>query len=106
VINFINENLPLSSLGRLSFIGHSMGGLIVRAALPHLSKFTSKMFTYLSLGSPHLGYHYSSSKLVEAGIWFLKKWRKSASLAQLSECSSHDHFLMQLSMKEGLGWFK
>ena len=36
VIQFINENLPVTSLARLSFVAHSLGGLIVRASLPHL----------------------------------------------------------------------
>jgi predicted alpha/beta superfamily hydrolase len=77
VLEFINENLPLCSLGRMSFIGHSLGGLIIRSCLPLLSKFHDKMFTYISLSSPHLGYMYTSSKLVEAGIWLLKNWKKS-----------------------------
>ncbi len=106
VASFVNENLPLSSLGRLSFIGHSMGGLIIRAALPHLSKYQNKMYTYLSLGSPHLGYQYSDSKLIEAGIWLLKKWRKSKSLAQLSDNSDKSTFLVRLSLSPGLAWFQ
>jgi len=39
VLVYVNDNLPITSLGRLSFIGHSMGGLIIRAALPSLEKF-------------------------------------------------------------------
>jgi len=39
VVNYVIEWCPNNSLGRLSFIGHSLGGLIIRAALPHLSKF-------------------------------------------------------------------
>ena len=47
-------------IGR-SFIGHSMGGIITRAALAHplLRKYRPKMHTYCSLGSPHLGYIYT-----------------------------------------------
>lgn len=36
VKNFISENFPLNSLSRLSFIGHSLGGVKIRAALPKL----------------------------------------------------------------------
>ena len=43
----------------MSFIGHSIGGLIIRAALPHLAEYAPKFFTYISLGSPHLGYMYN-----------------------------------------------
>ena len=38
----------------------------------------------MSLGSPHLGYMYNKNKLIDAGVWFLKKWRNSKSLTQLS----------------------
>ena len=68
VINFITEWCPSNSLGRLSFIGHSLGGVIIRAALPHLIKYQDKMFTFLTLSSPHLGYMYSSSSLIDAGL--------------------------------------
>lgn len=37
VDSFINDNCPLIS--KLSFIGHSLGGLIIRAALLHLDKY-------------------------------------------------------------------
>lgn len=36
IINFVNENCPENTLGRLSLIGHSLGGLIIRSALPKL----------------------------------------------------------------------
>jgi poly(3-hydroxyalkanoate) synthetase len=39
----IDSYCPGSSLGRLSFIGHSMGGIMIRAALPHLEKYKEKM---------------------------------------------------------------
>ena len=77
VHNFIRESCPGKNLGRLTFVGHSLGGLIIRAALPYLEKFKEKMHGYLSLCSPHLGYMYKSSKLFNAGMWVLKKWRKS-----------------------------
>jgi pimeloyl-ACP methyl ester carboxylesterase len=109
VMNFISEWCPNRSLGRLSFIGHSMGGLIIRAALPYLENYSSKMHMYISLSSPHLGYMYNSSKIIDAGMWFLKKWRKSKCLQQLSMSenpSLRQCFLYELSTKKGLGWFK
>ena len=86
-----------------------MGGLIIRAALPHLSKYKDLMYTYFSLSSPHLGYMYSSSKLVGAGMWFLKQWKGAESLKQLSmtdESVPEDTFIFKLSKLEGLKWFK
>ena len=52
VINFITENCPENTLGRLSFVGHSLGGLIIRTSLQLLEKYKDKMFTYISLSSP------------------------------------------------------
>ena len=49
---------------KITFIGHSLGGLIVRAALPHLERFKFQMNGFISLCSPHLGYIYKPSKLL------------------------------------------
>ena len=86
-----------------------MGGLITRAALPHLEKYKESMYTYVSLSSPHLGYMYNSSTLVGAGMWFLKKWKGAMSLQQLSmsdKRNQRESFLYQLSQRPGLEWFK
>lgn len=74
------------------------------------------MKSFITISSPHLGYMYSSSKLVDAGIhsifvyliyiiiyiglWFLKKWKKNICLDQLTMSDSkniEDTFLMKLS---------
>lgn len=100
VRTFIKEYCPGSELGRLSFIGHSLGGLIIRAGLPYLEEFKDAMHLYMSFSSPHLGYMYNSSKIIDAGLWLLKKWKKSQSLVQLSMTDSkklEDTFLYKLS---------
>jgi len=85
VKQYISSFCPLSCLAKVSFVGHSLGGLIIRAALPHLlADLKDKLCTYMSLSSPHMGYMYNSNKLFDAGMWFLKKWRKSKCLVQLS----------------------
>lgn len=84
VRGYIMEWIPGRNLGRLSFIGHSLGGLIIRSALPHLEEYASKMHLFLTLSSPHLGCSIQSSKLIDAGMWVLKKWKKSKCLAQLT----------------------
>ena len=33
---YIDEWCPGKTLGKLSFVGHSMGGIIIRASLPYL----------------------------------------------------------------------
>ncbi len=67
VKNYINEWCPGNALNKLSFVGHSLGGVIIRACLPYLAEFSDKMYTYFSLSSPHLGYMYNESKLINAG---------------------------------------
>ena len=109
VHQYVRESCPGNNLGRLSFVGHSLGGLIIRAALPYLEKFKDKTHGLLTLCSPHLGYMYKSGKLFNAGMWILKKWRKSTCLTQLSMSDSKElekTALYELSKSEGLGWFK
>ena len=52
-----------------SFIGHSLGNLIIRSALPRTGMATliNKLHTFLSLSGPHLGTLYNSSGLVNMG---------------------------------------
>lgn len=49
-------------------MGHSLGGIIIRAALPLLHEYQNSMLSFVTMSSPHLGYMYNSSKIVEAGI--------------------------------------
>lgn len=61
-------------LGTVSFVGHSLGGLIIRAALPHLSKYKDHMKTFMTFSSPHLGVSSGDSMLVETGICLLLRF--------------------------------
>jgi len=78
----IENNLSLS---RISFIAHSLGGLIVRACLtePLFEPYLKHCFTYMSLATPHCGY-IMGDPVLSRGIWLLKKWNKSTCLSQLS----------------------
>ena len=38
----------------------------------------------MSLATPHLGFMRKGSKLVDAGLWVLKKWTNSVCLQQLT----------------------
>lgn len=75
VINYIENYFELDEIKRVSFIGHSLGGVIIRASLPYLEQLKDKFYTYMTLSSPHLGYLYSPKFLVSAGMWVLKKWK-------------------------------
>merc|ERR1711977_235005 len=109
VVNYICDWCPGSALGRLSFVAHSIGGVIVRAALPLLQEYASKMYTFLTFSSPHLGYSKTSMSLFNTGFWLLKKWRKSTCLEQLSLTDNSDvreTFMFKLSKTRGLEFFR
>lgn len=63
-----------SEPARISFVGHSLGTIIIRSALarPQMKPFLGKLHTFLSLSGPHLGTLYNSSGLVNAGEIILK----------------------------------
>ncbi|XP_056616672.1 protein FAM135A isoform X1 [Triplophysa dalaica] len=99
------------TVSKISFVGHSLGNLIVRSVLtrPRFKCYLSRLHTFLSLSGPHLGTLYNSSALVNTGLWFMQKWKKSGSLLQLT-CRDHSDprqtFLYKLSKKAGLQYFK
>lgn len=68
VDSHLKQYLEEDRLGSLSFIGHSLGGLLIRAALPHLQKYKEFMKTLITFSSPHLGVSSGDSMLVETGI--------------------------------------
>ena len=105
----IEINTKHEDLNSISFIGHSLGGLIIRAALPHLVQFKDYFKTFMTFSTPHLGVGASDSKLVETGLSFISSWKKMKALDQMS-LKDHDDpkktFLYRLSEKPGFGWFK
>ncbi|CAB1350957.1 unnamed protein product, partial [Coregonus sp. 'balchen'] len=94
------------TIGRISFIGHSLGNVIIRSVLtrPRFRCYLIKLHTFLSLSGPHLGTLYSNSTLVSTGLWLMQKLKKSGSLLQLT-CRDHTDprktFLYLLSQKPG-----
>nr|XP_057902639.1 protein FAM135B [Doryrhamphus excisus] len=99
------------TIGRISFIGHSLGNIIIRSVLtrPRFRCYLARLHTFLSLSGPHLGTLYNNSTLVSTGLWLMQKLKKSGSLLQLT---FRDHvdprktFLYLLSQKPGLQFFK
>lgn len=63
----------------------------------------------MSLGTPHLGYMYNSTSIVDAGIWLIKKFKQSDSLKQLSmtdHSEKRETYLYRLSQEDHLKHFK
>ncbi|KAL2080103.1 hypothetical protein ACEWY4_023896 [Coilia grayii] len=99
------------TINRISFIGHSLGNVIIRSVLtrPRFRCYLCKLHTFLSLSGPHLGTLYNNSTLVSTGLWLMQKLKKSGSLLQLTFRDHTDPrktFLYLLSQKPGLQFFK
>lgn len=94
---------PNLSPVRISFIGHSLGGLIIRAALPHLRRFHSSLHAFITLGSPHLGCT-GTKFLVSAGLKLLSYFQSYNSVREMA-LEDSDGYLLKLS-EAGLGEFK
>jgi len=77
--------------GKIIFIGHSIGGLIIRSGLSTgILDFVQPIFhTFVTLGSPHLGCLYGS-QLVSTGMWALTAWNKTEEVNALSELNLED----------------
>lgn len=93
---------------KISFIGHSLGGVIIRAALPHLGQYKPKFFSFVSLSSPHLGCRQNKSSLVNLGMAFMDKFQKDV---VISELNMNDHenpretFMYKLAKNDHLNLF-
>ena len=76
---------------RLSFIGHSLGSVIIRSALTSylLTPFLNRLWSFVSLTSPHVGFFFAPG-IVNTAVWFLKRWHKSLALEQLSLSDEKD----------------
>lgn len=95
---------------KISFIGHSLGSIVVRSLVtrPEFASLHPKLHLYLSICGPHLGTKYQNG-LVSVGMWAVRKWYSSKSLLQLSlkdAPNPYDSFLYQLSEAPSLECFR
>ena len=68
----------------ISFICHSLGGIIARASLKYLQLHRGRFNQFVTIGSPHLGYLYHSSTLISTSLWILNKVRKDPSMIEIT----------------------
>jgi len=104
----IEKYKALDRLGRISFIGFSFGGLVLKAALDHLKEFKNRFYSFIALASPYLGWTYSQSKLFSMGIWAFSKISASPIIKELRMNDSQDiksTALYKLSETSGLEYF-
>ena len=94
---------------RISFIGYSLGGLIVRAALLLLGDHKSKFYSLVTIGTPHLGYLYKKGALFNTGMMLFNKLGEQRVLSQLRYADGNsikDAYLYTLAENGDLGHFK
>ncbi|KDO50637.1 hypothetical protein CISIN_1g003622mg [Citrus sinensis] len=92
VISFVKRKMDKASRSgnlrdiMLSFVGHSIGNIIIRAALAEsmMEPYLRFLYTYVSISGPHLGYLYSSNSLFNSGLWLLKKFKGTQCIHQLT----------------------
>lgn len=94
----------------ISFIAHSLGGIIVRSLVtrPAVSHLLPKLHLLLSICGPHLGTQHQTG-VVSAGMWVIRKWYQSQSLIQLSlkdSSNPRDTFLYHLSEAQTFECFR
>lgn len=94
---------------KISFVGHSLGGIIVREALTHLKSLRQFFFSFISLSVPHLGCRKNKSVLVSLGMKYLNKFRKDIVISQLQMDDApnlEESFLYSLAARDCLHWFR
>lgn len=104
----IERAFAAGAVSKITLVGHSLGGLVFRAALPHLKQFKEFFYSYIALGTPHLGYFHSNNKLLSLGIWVVGGVRGTPALKEISLSDSkaiEDTTLYDLSKGKGLDWF-
>lgn len=57
-LNNLFKTIDFGPNTRISFVGHSMGGIIIRSALSYIKNLDSYLYSYMSFSSPHIGYLY------------------------------------------------
>lgn len=96
---------------KLSFVGFSLGCVLVRAALTcgKMRPYIKNLHTFLSLNGPHLGVLYAKSKLLKFQISILSKIKMKGSIKELTFQDSMDIrkcYLYILSQAPGIEYFK
>ncbi|KAL4271543.1 hypothetical protein GQ457_13G009370 [Hibiscus cannabinus] len=96
---------------KLSFVGHSIGNIIIRTALADsiMEPYLRFLHTYVSVSGPHLGYLYSSNSLFNSGLWLLKKLKGTQCIHQLTFTDDPDirnTFFYKLCKQKTLDGFK
>lgn len=108
LLEFLQQFFP-GGVNKISFIGHSLGGVVIRAALPFMPFIHRQLFTFLSLGTPHLGVASKRSGIVSLGIKLYKELGNMLILHELDLTDNLDPYacsLYQVSQLPQFGLFQ
>jgi len=111
IVDYMKSMGGAEEFGKISFVAHSLGGIIMREALTHplLTDHLHKLESFISLAVCHCGYLFGRSKLTASGLWAIRMFNKSGCLDQLS---LNDHknprqtYMYKLAKRKGLEYFK
>lgn len=108
VEEFLNRDFEVESI---SFVGFSLGGILVRAALPFMASFRPIFKTLITISTPHLGASNSSTMdLLNLGKALFFSFSTNQTVKQIAlkdfDKSQEESYLYRLSQEEGLSWFK
>ncbi|KAL2935349.1 hypothetical protein RDABS01_018467 [Bienertia sinuspersici] len=117
VVSFVKKKMDKVSRSgslrsiKLSFVGHSIGNVIIRTALADslMEPYLRFLHTYVSVSGPHLGYLYSSNSLFNSGLWLIKKLKSTQCIHQLTLTDDPDiqnTFFFKLCQQKTLEHFK
>lgn len=77
VVDYLESNTTgsmTSPLCKLSFVGHSIGILVIRAALRQqcLTPYLPKLYLFVSLSGPQLGLMFGGNRVVKGGLRLMR----------------------------------
>lgn len=112
VVSRIAENAENASTDkvRVSFVGHSIGNIIIRTALtmPKMQHLLKNLWTFLSISGPHLGYMKRTRTIQKVGLFLLRTWNVKciAELTMSDAKKMEDCFLYKLSHARTFSHFR
>lgn len=82
ILQKLEDGFEYDEIGKITFICHSLGGVVARAVLPYLLDYKDKFYGYLSMGSPHLGI-LNAETHIKVGVWFSEVFSSYECINQL-----------------------
>lgn len=108
IISTLNNDYDEDEIGKISFICHSLGGLIARAAFPYLYEYFDLFYSYCSLASPHLGI-LNADSFIALGAYISELFYSYDCIKELRLADDSDvesTYLFELSENEGFEYFE